>query len=749
MQTDSGQDADLVLEVEERRDSGGRIFDFRLRVRSQQLLDGLRHPTFGSIELKIGPERAVGEHLKLIGDANPRTEAQKAALAKTLRTTGAFLARQLLPAGIRRSLSALQGQAKTLHVLSAAPWIPWELLRIERSPERSRIDGPFLCEAFALTRGLAETRLPLPAKLPLTRLGVVIPRNEQLRKGQQLPSLDAEWEDLAALASPGVRVVERIEARSVPVLEALGRGEHDGWHFSTHAEFTEHAADLSPLQLEGKDELYPADLEGEAATLGARRPLVFLNACSSGLTGLSFTSTGGWASRFLAAGAGAFLGALWPIYDDRARELAQAFYRELLAGAPIGEALRTARASIQSPHDPTWLAYTVFAHPSAVCAAAAEETSGESQLPFANVGDDDPLKLPHFDWNPEISPPGYLLRADYGVVRFHGRDQEIAELRSWCTEGPEIRIRLYTGPGGMGKTRLALQVASELRAAGWQAGFLSPDISALQAWQTLSRRGGRMLLVVDYAETRRDLLVAILKQTRSTREGPIRVILLARAALDWWEQLKQEGDGVGELLSGPATSRHPLGALAFSLPERERSFRYAMEDFAARLNRSVPAETLEDAGQEVYERALLLHMKALAAIEGVPVKGEMGILDYVLDREKGHWRKRAIVAGLPLHVVPGIGRAMAAITLSGGVQSERDAVEICQALRFFADQPVSVLVAVSHLLRESYPGARQWIEPILPDLLGEHLVQREMEAGADELLDLVLGPADTPESPPP
>jgi hypothetical protein len=27
----------------------------------------------------------------------------------------------------------------------------------------------------------------------------------------------------------------------------------------------------------------------------------------------------------------------------------------------------------------------------------------------------------------------------------------------------------------------------------------------------------------------------------------------------------------------------------------------------------------------------------------------------------------------------------------------------------------------------------------MPDLLGEHLIQREMEKGADELLDLVLG----------
>jgi len=49
------------------------------------------------------------------------------------------------------------------------------------------------------------------------------------------------------------------------------------------------------------------------------------------------------------------------------------------------------------------------------------------------------------------------------------------------------------------------------------------------------------------------------------------------------------------------------------------------------------------------------------------------------------------------------------------------------------------LTGVARLLHECYPGER-WIEPLQPDLLGEHLAQRELEKGADELFDLVLGP---------
>jgi hypothetical protein len=467
---------------------------------------------------------------------------------------------------------------------------------------------------------------------------------------------------------------------------------------------------------------------------------VFLNTCSSGQAGLSLTSIGGWAPHFLAAGAGAFVGTLWPVRDSRATIFAREFYRKFVAGAPLSQAMQAARAAVASPEDPSWLAYAAYANGEAVC-GAADEKPGASEISLPQE-EEAPLHLAQPRWDPFRSPPGALLRAEYGVVRFHGRERELADLHGWCMEGPAVRVRLYMGPGGMGKTRLALETARLLRAEGWQAGFLSPNpaLPAAAIWPTLSRRGGRMLLIVDYAETRRELLIPILRAIHQAQEGPIRVLLLARAALDWWEQLKQERDGVGELLSSAATSKHPLGALAMSVPQRVQSFAYAVEDFAGRLGKAIPAATLEEPEQEHFERVLLLHMSALAAIEGVEVKGELGILDFVLDRERRHWGERALAIGLPQTLVPGIGRAMAAITLAGGAENESEVVAVLRRLRFFQDQKQDVLLAVGRLLRQTYPDAKQGIEPILPDLLAEHLIQRELEAGADELLDLVLGP---------
>jgi len=129
--------------------------------------------------------------------------------------------------------------------------------------------------------------------------------------------------------------------------------------------------------------LSPTSLE-----LEARRPLVFLNACHTGVTGFSLTGIAGWAEGFLSAGAGAFIGAYWAIEDAPEARFTEVFYTAVLGGSPIAAALRQARLAIREefPGDPTWLAYTLYAHPLAVSEDVEDATAEPEEAAIPSPG---------------------------------------------------------------------------------------------------------------------------------------------------------------------------------------------------------------------------------------------------------------------------------------------------------------------------------------------------------------------------
>ncbi len=331
--------AELILYVLERPGGRRRSFDLHLVAHDPEL--ELQERSFGTIELATEPAEFFRQQLK--GDLS----------TEILRAHGAFFAEQLLPADLRKALSSMKHRFQTLQIVSDDPWIPWEILRIEESPESEVVDGPFLCEAFALTRWIPSIRQTI--YLPLARIAAAVPR------GSNLPTIEQEWQILQALDGYG-RQVERIPARLREISDAFRQGAYDGWHLTGHGLFRRDAPDLSRILLEEGEELTPVHLAGEAKRMGIKRPLVFLNVCD----------TNGWAPYFLRAGAGAFLGASWPLRDPQSLEFARVFYTAFVHGLPFAEAVQEARRAIRSEDDTTWLSYTAFAYPGAVCRPVPE-----------------------------------------------------------------------------------------------------------------------------------------------------------------------------------------------------------------------------------------------------------------------------------------------------------------------------------------------------------------------------------------
>jgi CHAT domain-containing protein len=99
--------------------------------------------------------------------------------------------------------------------------------------------------------------------------------------------------------------------------------------------------------------------------LARTTPVIFMNACRSAGLAATYNRLDGWATKFLEAGAAAFIGSLWAVCDETAREFAEEFYGQLQTGSSLGNAVMQARAAARRPDDPTWLAYTVYGDPRA------------------------------------------------------------------------------------------------------------------------------------------------------------------------------------------------------------------------------------------------------------------------------------------------------------------------------------------------------------------------------------------------
>jgi hypothetical protein len=312
---------------------------------------GIRYKKFGPLKLQMDPVRYFADFFDEIDNLALDTAADRDVAATKLAVRGTGLFNALFSPELRTLLWSLKDSIKSIWVQSEEPWIPWELCKLESETHEP---GPFLSEAFSITRWVPGQRTT--PTLSLNNVGVVVPSDSGL------PSAQTERDFLLSQAGNG-RQVSSIEATWAGVYDALRSAQYDCLHFTGHGAARAENPDRARIILEQGSEFVPADVSGEAAKLGGAHPLVFLNACQVGQGGMSLTGIGGWANRFLEAGAGAFIGTYWSVFDEPAAKFMEALYPALIGGTSIGEAVKNARAAIKPLGDPTWLAYTVFADP--------------------------------------------------------------------------------------------------------------------------------------------------------------------------------------------------------------------------------------------------------------------------------------------------------------------------------------------------------------------------------------------------
>lgn len=131
---------------------------------------------------------------------------------------------------------------------------------------------------------------------------------------------------------------------------------------------------------------------------------------------------------------------------------------------------------------------------------------------------------------PKTPEPFLLLDWRVRLSQHKGRAKELSSLLAWACDAQPLGVRLVTGPGGSGKTRLAAELSDRLRRRGWRTGFLGSG-GCLGAWPL----SGPSLLVIDYPEERGPELADFFENLADAHpRGPWRVLLLSRENEEWW-----------------------------------------------------------------------------------------------------------------------------------------------------------------------------------------------------------------------
>ncbi|MGZ5053892.1 MAG: tetratricopeptide repeat protein [Methylobacter sp.] len=374
---------------------------------------------------------------------------------------------------------------------------------------------------------------------------------------------------------------------------------------------------------------------------------------------------------------------------------------------------------------------------------AAEPSPITTEQAQSSITIDSPLHMPVKYWTPGCGmAESQLLRADEALVPFDAACQPfLDQLDAWLDEPQRPQaIRLITGAGGLGKTRVAIEICGQRLKTGWHCGFLGKSYAASDmaaVWRQLSDINQPLLLVVDYSETRQAALLALIKaMIRNSVVHPVRVLLLARNGGEWWDNLPGKDPECEMLLGGYATSGpFELPALYADEANRTDAYRQALQAYANAIGTDVP-DAKPDLAGEHFSKPLYLQMAALLALYGERPATAEGLTRALLNHERRYWADALADSGFnkPENLAQ---QLLALATLSGGFATAKQAKTYWDEAGDYLLNP-SEFTALFEALVPLYPG-NQGLQTVQPDLLGEALVAQTLfQAQGEKLLDAVL-----------
>lgn len=348
------------------------------------------------------------------------------------------------------------------------------------------------------------------------------------------------------------------------------------------------------------------------------------------------------------------------------------------------------------------------------------------------------LTLPPPVWRPGLGhAESILLRADEACVPFDAaRTDALDSLLDWTCrpDGYPLMVQLIIGEGGVGKTRLLLEVCRRLN-SDWVVGFLDNTATHQETrgqFRTLLSQHANILVVIDYAEARREELAALVESALPFPNSRVRIVLLARDGGDWWERLAIDFPKCERVFAGTATSGpFPLPPLYLATESRDVAYGNALLAFATRLNiTDFEHHTLAppDLSAHHFGSPLYIQMAALLALRGERSVTASGLADGLLRHEERYWmrlmraRRVQLADNAPTYL-------LAFATLAGGIASPTESLRFPWHAAGLGKCDFAI-TSLFHMIADLYPGGGR-IEPFRPDLLGEALVARVLTLGGN------------------
>lgn len=364
--------------------------------------------------------------------------------------------------------------------------------------------------------------------------------------------------------------------------------------------------------------------------------------------------------------------------------------------------------------------------------------------------------LPHPDQWSEAD----LLQARYNVVPFCGdeRKRERDQLTEWCRQSGKIRMRLLSGGGAVGKTRLAREVCRLLGAEGWVAGIIDPlRVDFAQVCALDEKR----LLVVDDADAHVGQLEALLTEVdrQAERTHRLRILVVGHSGGPWWQALRRRHESLVDSrdpppLTPPAHSGrkevYDAAVEAFRLwyQQKDLWFQQKAQEGATEAQEQAPPASkgaangttgtypVLDFSSRDFDSYLLILIQALvdararldkshALATAPPLRSRVdALLDYAIDVERQRWQESARSAGLPddavllERVVAISSMAVAAGPTEGS--GETDASRRLRLVPDLADEPEWRRRAFARWQHTQFTG-EGYLRPLQPLRLAERL----------------------------